>query len=118
MKRTPRLCLLCSQPIKGRSDKKFCNTACKNAFHHDQKVEQESHFRETDRIIRQNYRILLGLLGTAHETVLEPLRLDAVGFKWEYVTRIFKNKQGCEYYVLYDCAWTRVSEMEVRVIRK
>ena len=29
----PRLCVICDQPLKGRSDKRFCNIKCKNYYH-------------------------------------------------------------------------------------
>ena len=36
-----RKCPVCNEEIKGRSDKKYCSPACKNAEHYDRRKKEE-----------------------------------------------------------------------------
>ena len=33
MRIEPKPCLSCSKPVKGRTDKKFCDDYCRNSYH-------------------------------------------------------------------------------------
>ena len=116
--RSTPVCLLCHQPVRGRSDKKFCSLSCKNAYHHAQKTENEDVVKETDRILRKNYKILQSLLNGANERIIDNEILEILGFQWNYLTRLFKNRENTEYFVLYDCAWHRLSPRQVKIIKK
>ncbi len=55
-------CINCGGAIAGRSDKKFCNDTCKSAYHYEQNMEEaDSHYRQIDKQLKLNRRILKGL---------------------------------------------------------
>ena len=37
-----RLCGVCTRPLRGRSDKKFCNDYCRNTFNNRKKIKSNS----------------------------------------------------------------------------
>jgi hypothetical protein len=39
-------------------------------------------------------------------------------FRWEYMTGIYKNKQGKWYHLVYDYAWMEFSDQMLLIIRK
>ena len=107
------LCSHCKQPLKGRSDKKFCSPSCKNAAYHNERL---ANFKVTELVLRQNYTTLIRLLGPAKEIVVEEFVLETLHFKSDYMTRIFRNTKGEEYYVLYNCAWMRLPDGRIKII--
>lgn len=109
-------CKCCGKPLKGRSDKKFCAASCKNAFYYDQR--NNTVFRETEQILRLNHKILLQILGNTNEKVIEEIVLDTLHFNRGYLTRIFRNSKGEEFFVLYDCAWSKTSDGKIKIIKK
>jgi predicted nucleic acid-binding Zn ribbon protein len=51
-------CLECGEKIIGRSDKKFCNDACRNAYNNKQNKDSNNLMRNINNKLRKNYRIL------------------------------------------------------------
>ena len=64
-----KTCLICGRPLKGRSDKKFCNDYCRNSFNNTQKF-RESHndvVKLINNALARNRRILESLLPNGDE---------------------------------------------------
>lgn len=97
------ICQYCGKPIKGRSDKRFCNDDCRNHYNrHERQEKTKPHpnTQEIFRIIRKNYILLKALakpdaLSTNYydETITElginqnfctSAHLDADGKLWRY----------------------------------
>lgn len=51
-------CLECGRPLAGRSDKKFCDVHCKNAWHNQRNSRQQSQLKQVNAQINSNFRIL------------------------------------------------------------
>lgn len=57
---TPRTCLECGASLNGRSDRKFCDSACRNAFNNKKRGLNHS-VRDIDRILHSNHSIFESL---------------------------------------------------------
>ena len=61
-KKEPTLCLSCEKPVKGRSDKKFCDDYCRAAYNNDLKSASNNLVRNVNNALGKNRRILESLL--------------------------------------------------------
>lgn len=51
-------CRECGVPLKGRSDKRFCDDACRNAYHNQRTQGERRELQYTHQKLRRNYRLL------------------------------------------------------------
>ncbi len=59
MPTAPAICLHFGKPIKsGRSDKKFCDTGCKDVYYNEIKIREHKEIKKIDTILKKNRRIL------------------------------------------------------------
>lgn len=114
-----KLCKICKNKLKGRSDKLFCSSKCKSYYHFKLKEVTKNATFEIDAILHRNRSILLEILGK-QKTQLKILRLvlDKKKFNYKYHTHITVNSQQKIFYWLYDLAWMEFSNDEVLLIRR
>ena len=55
-------CLLCNKPVKGRTDKKFCDDYCRNIYNNQLKAPENNLVRNINHALGKNRRILEGLI--------------------------------------------------------
>lgn len=111
-------CPQCGKPLHGRSDKKFCDSTCKNAFNFAQRRDTRNEVKEIDGYLHRNREILATLMGESKKEMFDRAVLTRAKFRWEYMTSIYKNKQGKWYHLVYDYAWMEFSDQQVLVVRK
>lgn len=95
------LCPECGNKIIGRSDKKYCSDACRNAHNNELNKDTKNLVRNVNNRLRKNYRILEAL-NTKDKTKVSREKLIRKGFNFEYFTSIYTTKSGSVYYYLYD----------------
>jgi predicted nucleic acid-binding Zn ribbon protein len=95
------VCLECGTPIKGRSDKKFCNDGCRNAHYNKMHRVQTNYMRKVNRILSKN-RGILERLNPSETTKVSKKRLLSEGFVFDYYTNVYVTKNGKEYRFCYD----------------
>jgi hypothetical protein len=78
-------CIECGSRIVGRSDKKFCNGSCRNAYHNEKSRDELNSVRRTNRILGRNRRILLELKAEGIQRVHRKV-LMALGFSFDHFT--------------------------------
>jgi hypothetical protein len=94
METTTRLCLACGKPLKGRTDKKFCDDYCRNAHNNKNKAEEPLVVKELWQVLKKNRRILEEMLG-AEEMIKQPrTKFLTKGFQFNYHTHQYTNKKG------------------------
>lgn len=103
-----RFCLECGKELKGRLGKKYCDAACKSAYHNRHKNFGEITIQETNRIIRHNRSILKTLCPQGKATVRKQV-LDQMGFDYRYFSSIFKSEMGV-YYLSYDYGFSPIRD--------
>jgi hypothetical protein len=95
-------CLTCGKPLRGRSDKKFCNEGCKNEHNNRLQHEERESIKAIDRILKRNRRILLLSLGDHRTRIVTTPQLLNAGFRFDYHTHQFANHQSDFYVFCYD----------------
>ncbi len=96
-----RLCPECGNEIFGRSDKKFCNDACRNAHNNRLNSDNTNYVRNVNNILRKNRRIL-EMLNTEGKTKVHRDKMVLQGFDFNFFTSAYQNKAGDEYRFCYE----------------
>ena len=103
-----RNCLECGKELKGRAGKKYCDVACKSAYHNRHQGFGQITINQTNRIIRHNRSILKTLSPEGKATVRKEV-LDQMGYDYRYFAGVFKTGKSI-YYLVYDYGFTPLYE--------
>ena len=99
----PKTCLQCGKPLRGRSDKKFCDDYCRNNHNNQLKAYANNYVRTINNMLGKNRRILEELLPDKEEmSKATKEKLLYHGFSFRYITHTYINKKGTTYYFCYD----------------
>lgn len=112
-----RLCKTCSQPLKGRSDKKYCDELCRNSYHNQHKTARPGCIRSINSRLLKNRQILEQLFLSQRGPVPRN-HIERLGFLFPYHTDISVNRKGNIYYYCYDYGYIELTGMRVGVVRK
>ncbi len=100
---TPKPCLACNKPVKGRADKKFCNDYCRNAYNNQLKTDSNKLVTNINNALKKNRRILEDLLPASEEMAkAHKENLQTKGFNFKYITHTYSNKKGNVYFFCYE----------------
>ncbi len=94
-------CLECGEPVKGRSDKKFCNDYCRNAYNNIINKESKNLIRNTNNRLRKNHKILTEI-NISGKTKTTRIKLIDYNFDFNTFTSIYTTKTGNVYYYVYN----------------
>jgi hypothetical protein len=111
-------CKICETTFAGRSDKQFCSLVCKNLHNTQVRMQTNSIVKDVDGYLHRNRQILATLMPSGTKAFFDTIVLDRAGFRWEYFTGTYENKEGKWYHYVYDYAWMRFSNRQVLVVRK
>jgi hypothetical protein len=116
---TVKNCLACDRPIKGRSDKKFCDDSCRNNYNNRLYSYSVPVVRNINNILRKNRRILEELLSGLEKKVLvvERKKLVEKGFQFEYFTEQFLPDKKEQYYYCYDYGYRSIDSEKVLAVK-
>ncbi len=112
-----KLCLECGEPIKGRSDKKFCSDYCRNAYNNKVNKESKNLIRNINNHLRRNYKILSGL-NTGGKTKIHGSKLINQNFDFKLFTSVYTTKAGNIYYYVYDQGYLKLEKDYYLLIKK
>ncbi len=110
-------CLECGKKITGRSDKKFCNDACRNAFNNKQNKDSSNLMRNINNKLRKNYRILSEQNFTDGKAKNTREKLTLEGFDFDYFTNFKVYKNGAEYRFIYDIGYKLLEENWILIVK-
>jgi hypothetical protein len=110
-------CLYCTEPLVGRSDKRFCNSACRNAFNNAKRITTFSVIKAVNKTLLKNFNILnhAWLCG---EIELSKTALIKRGYNMNYFTSIQYLGKGVEYKFCYDIGYSLLNENTIRILKK
>lgn len=110
-------CKICEKPIKGRSDKIFCSSQCKNLYHKKLRYASKIAAIEINSYLKRNYAILLEELGK-NKTQIKIYRnlLEKKGFRFKYHTHFHINSKNKMFHYIYDLAWMEFSDDEILIV--
>jgi hypothetical protein len=116
---TVRSCLACKKPIKGRTDKKFCDNTCRNSYNNRLNSDATPLMRTINNILRRNRRILEELLIGRDKTaiVIDGQKLLEKGFHFDYFTERYTNDKFEEYCYCYDYGYRRLEGGKVMAVK-
>ncbi|MBW7674700.1 hypothetical protein [Chryseobacterium chendengshani] len=109
-------CLECGEKIIGRSDKKFCNDACRNAYNNKQNKDSSNLMRNVNNKLRRNYRIL-SETNIEGKTKISKSKLGGLGFDFNYFTQIKVYKNGSEYKFVYDQGYKILDDDYILIVK-
>ncbi|HRN73837.1 MAG TPA: hypothetical protein PLM81_11960 [Ginsengibacter sp.] len=103
---SPMQCLFCGKPVRGRTDKKFCDDYCRNNYNNRLKSKTTNLVRNTNNALMKNRRVLESLLPEGEEMgKVHKEKLVEHGFHFKYITHLYTNKKGNTYFFCYDMGY-------------
>jgi hypothetical protein len=94
-------CLDCGEPLKGRSDKKFCADQCRNNYHNYLNRTPGELVRSINSVLRRNRRIL-SELNPAEKVTVHRNKLLEKGFDFTFYTHTRVTRKGHVYRFCYE----------------
>lgn len=114
-----RLCKVCRQLLRGRSDKIFCSLHCKNHYHANLRRATKRAAYTTDKILHRNRSILLEIMGNhRRQQQVDRKVLDKKKFNYHYLTGYYLGKTGKIYHYVYDFSWVLLAGGKVRIFKR
>ena len=114
-----RICLACGKPLKGRSDKKFCDDYCRNVYNNDLKSGSNNYVRNINNALLKNRRLLAGCLSANEEMAkITKDKLLHKGIQFKYHTHTYTNKKGNVYFFCYDYGWLTLENDWYLVVKR
>lgn len=89
-------CLECGKELYGRTDKKFCNTSCKNRYHNRTTEDKRKMVQRMMTDLSSNYAILERLLNTGIK-VVSLCDAEAMGFRTSIITGFSRTRGHNEF---------------------
>lgn len=111
------LCLDCNTPIKGRTDKKFCDDQCRSNFNNRKKAADHSYLTQVNQILKKNRAILIaknpdGKTKTKREVLLRK------GFNFNYHTHTLTTQKGSTYIFCYEYGYLLLENDEILLVKR
>lgn len=94
-------CLECHEPIKGRSDKKFCSDLCRNSHNNKIKSDSNNFVRNVNNALKKNRRLLIAFAPEGKASIHKNKMLEK-GFNFTYYTHTYTTRKGTVYYFCYE----------------
>ena len=103
-----RLCLVCSELLQGRRDKKFCSDYCRATHFNKKHQNVHAQIRYINSIIRKNRNILNSLYAKGQQYVSHKI-LAEEGFRFDYHTFSCQIEEGRTGYLCYDLGYAKTN---------
>lgn len=110
-------CMECGDPVRGRSDKKFCSDQCRVAHHNRLNCDETKYVRHVTHTLRRNRRILIHL-NRQGKTRVSREKLAFNGFDFNYFTDTYTTKDGAMYYYCYEQGYLPISKESYLLVVK
>lgn len=112
-----KLCLNCSLPVAGRTDKKFCDDACRSTYHAKFSSTEPDYVKQINLRLKRNRKILLALNPDGKAKVNRKEML-AQGFDFQCFTGIYRTEKNACYYFCYEMGYLLLEHEHVLLVKK
>lgn len=109
-------CLYCHDSFRGRSDKKFCDDKCRNAFYNDCNRQENNLMRNITNILKRNRRVLRELLNGKSVASFHKSYLINTGFQLDYHTHSLVNKRGNRIFYCFEYGYQLTAKNNIKLI--
>lgn len=116
-KEKEKFCLSCGEPIKGRTDKKFCDDQCRSNYNNRLNSESSVMVRIINNILKKNRKLLESVIGSDGKGKISRQKLMEKGFNFKYFTQIHTTQKGSVYKLCYEYAYLSIENDLVFVVR-
>ncbi len=114
-----KLCQLCESPLKGRSDKKFCDDYCRAAYNNELRGVNNNLVRNINNALRRNRQILENMLQKGGSTIKTNRdKLVEKGFLFKYYTQQYQAKNGKIYFYCYEYGYMPLENNWFLIVKK
>lgn len=111
-----KFCIYCGKKILGRSDKKFCDNQCRNAWHNSNPNRSEIIISDINKILRKN-RSILKFISPEGKTTVKKLFLSNLNFNFKYFTNIYNTQNDNIYYLCYDYGYMFLENEKILIVK-
>ena len=108
----------CKEPIRGRTDKKFCSDYCRNAYHNKRNKDSKNLIRNINNRLRKNYRILDSFPLKDGKTRTSRNSLINKGFDFDFITSLYTTKKGSTYFFVYDLGYLPLDNDYFMIVKR
>lgn len=112
-----KACIECGEKLLGRSDKKYCNDHCRNAYNNKRNKDSNNLVRNINNRLRKNYRILQTLNPNGKARITKAALLKN-GFDFDHITHIYTTQKGHVYYFVYDLGYLPLERDYYMLVKK
>lgn len=117
--KSTQVCQQCGKPLRGRTDKKFCDDLCRNAYNNRLKSKNNLQIKTINGTLIKNRRIMEAILPDTDDTVkIHRERLLKQGFQFTYHTHLYTTKNGKIYTYCYDYGYLPLDNDWYLIVRK
>ena len=114
-----KTCLTCNRVLRGRTDKKYCDDQCRNAYNNQFKCEKSDYVRNINNWLLKNRRVLEQLMYTNEEIIIvSKEKLECRGFLFRYHTHTYTNKKGNTYFYCYEYGWLPLENDRFLIVKR
>jgi len=112
-----KLCQECEQAIRGRTDKRFCNDSCRNAFNNRANSKENDMLNKINNQLRRNRKILKNILADEKMYKTNKSKLLAEGFAINYHTHRINTSKGHEYIFCYEYGYLDLGHDMILIVK-
>lgn len=112
-----RQCRYCGNPLRGRTDKLYCDITCKNAFHNQHQQNDRRDIEQIDRILKQNRIILKTILGDRTTAKVFKAELMQRGLRFEFHTHEQRQSKNRSITCCYEYGYVNLDKEKTLVVR-
>jgi uncharacterized protein YjdB len=111
-------CLHCGSKITGRTDKKFCNDYCRNAYNNQLKSANSPVVRNINNTLIKNRRILEAMLGEEKMVKQPKEKFLNQGFNFKHFTHNYTNQKGNVYFFCYEYGYLPLEHDWILIVKR
>jgi predicted nucleic acid-binding Zn ribbon protein len=113
-----RNCVECGHPLRGRTDKRFCDDTCRNHHNNALRAREDIIIKDINKILKMNRRILQSLVPDDAESASSSTRqLQFMGFHFNYFTHSQIKENGETFFFCYDFGYLILDQGKVLVVK-
>ncbi len=104
-----RICPVCQQPFRGRTDKIYCSNKCKSINQYEKRQQTETFYLKVEKQLRTNRKVLRRY-NKAGKAVVRAEALQKDGFNPKFFTHYWKSTKGDVYLFVYEYGFLKKTE--------